>query len=307
MLKNRADLRSVAFMLAATALLIVQWLQPAFNPWLFSMAMAISISVSVITHNHNHVRMWRSKILNRLMDYWLTLFYGFPVFVWIPTHNQNHHRLNNRPGDYTATWRVTERNNVGMLLAYPTMSGIYQQRPIVDYLKKNWRTNRSRFIYHVSQYVVLGAFLGTAFWLDWQKALLYVLIPQQFAMFTVLIFNYVQHVDADEESEWNHSRNFTSPFVNTFLFNNGFHTAHHWKAGTHWSQTPKLHKEIESKIAPELNERSMAWFFVRTYLLAPFIPPLRARSMRVDRIAREQAEQEAAAKDAPAQAAAVQV
>lgn len=285
MLKNKADLRTLAFMAVTTALLILQWTRADFSPWLFVAALVMAVSVSTIAHNHNHLRMWRWKWLNVATDYWLTLFYGFPPFAWIPTHNQNHHKLNNRAGDYTATWRLTERNHLFMLLAYPTVSGYHQQRPIMDYLRKTWSEHPRRALYFVSQYVVLGAFLLTAFLLDWQKALLYVFVPQQVALFTVLVFNYLQHVHTDEESEWNHSRNFTSPLLNAWLFNNGFHTAHHFKAGVHWSKLPALHRELAPKVDPKLHEPSMAWYLARTYLLAPFVPPLRSRSMRLDRMA----------------------
>ena len=285
MLKNRADLRTLCFMAVTTALLLVQWSRGSFSWVLFALAMAMAVSVSTMVHNHNHIPMWRSRTLNVLTDYWLTLFYGFPIFVWIPTHNQNHHKLNNREGDYTITWRLTEKNHLPMLLAYPTVSGLYQQASIAKYLGRSWQAKRGRFVYHLSQYAVLGLFLAFAFALDWKRALLYVFIPQQFAMFTVLVFNFLQHVHADEESEWDHSRNFTGPVVNGFLFNNGFHTAHHWRAATHWSQTPAVHRSIEGRIDRRLNERSMLWYLVRTYLLAPFVPRYRSRSMRLARLA----------------------
>lgn len=289
MLKYKADLRSLVFMALTTALLVVNWSLDQFNPWLFAAAMAMAISVSTIAHNHNHLRMWRSKALNVATDYWLTLFYGFPVFGWIPTHNQNHHRLNNRSGDYTATWRLTEKNHLLMLLAYPMVSGYFQQRPIWSYLVRTWRQNPRRGLYYLSQYLVLGAYLLAAFLIDWQKALLFVFLPQQFALGTVLIFNYLQHVHTDEESEWNHSRNFTSPLLNAFLFNNGFHTIHHWRAGTHWSKTPAMHREVVARIDPRLNERSMLWYLLRTYLLAPVVPFFRSRSMRLARMAAAEA------------------
>lgn len=284
MLKHRADLRTIVFAAITTSFLALNWVSPSFNIWLFAGSMAMAVSVSTMVHNHNHVRMWRSKALNAITDYWLTLFYGFPVFAWIPTHNQNHHRLNNREGDYTATWRHSEKNNLLLLLTYPTISGYHQQGPLGAYLKKTWRDNRKRCIYCISQIVVLVLFLAAAFWIDWRKALLYVVIPQQFSMFVVMVFNYLQHVHADEESEWNHSRNFTSPILNGFLFNNGFHTAHHLRAGTHWSKTPQLHGTLAHKIDPGLNERSMAWYILRTYVLAPFVKPLRSRSMRLARL-----------------------
>ena len=46
----------------------------------------------------------------------------------------------------------------------------------------------------------------------------YFLIPQQFALFVIQMFNYVQHVETATGSEWNHSRNFVSPVLNALLF-----------------------------------------------------------------------------------------
>jgi fatty acid desaturase len=120
------------------------------------------------------------------------------------------------------------------------------------------------------------------FAISWKKALLFVLIPQQVSQFTVIIFNYVQHVHADEESEYNHSRNFMG--VNLFLFNNGYHTVHHMRASMHWSETPAAHEKIAHLISPELIEQSFWGYLLRTYVLSIFIPRYRSTSKRRMRI-----------------------
>jgi fatty acid desaturase len=224
--------------------------------------------------------------MNVMTDWWLTVFYGFPVFAWIPTHNKNHHKLNNRIGDYTITYRFSEKNNMVTLLTYPTISGFYQQKAIRDYLKTLWNNKRARFFLCVSQYAILGMWIAAAFLLDWQKAILYVVIPQQVSLFSVLIFNYVQHVHANEESEYNHSRNFTG-FLNFMLFNNGYHTIHHDMAGLHWSVTPEEHKKIAHLIDESLLERSFWWYITRNYVLGFFKKSLKTNSMRLERIENE--------------------
>ena len=130
----------------------------------------------------------------------------------------------------------------------------------------------------------------TAFILDWQKALIYVIIPQQVSLNTVLVFNYLQHVHADEESEFNHSRNIVGWPLNFFLFNNGLHTIHHMHPGLHWSKTPEAHKEIAHNIREDLKENSILWFVFRVYILGVFIPTFRTNSLRLARKA--QAEQD---------------
>ena len=113
--------------------------------------------------------------------------------------------------------------------------------------------------------------------------MLYIVIPHQVSLFSVLVFNYVQHVHADEESAYDHTRNFTG-LINLFLFNNGLHTIHHENPGIHWSETPRAQREIEPLIDPTLNERSFWWYILRVYLLAPFHSRFGTVSKRLQRI-----------------------
>jgi beta-carotene hydroxylase len=284
MLRYKADVLSVFYMIVTTALLIVNWNLPEFNVWLFLGSILMATSCFAMAHNHNHIPMWRVDFLNKLTDYWLTLFYGFPVYAWIPTHNMNHHQLNNREGDYTITWRLSERNNLFTMITFPFVSAVYQQKPTSDFLKHYWNVNKPKFFYYISQYVVWVLWIAGAFYLDSRKALLYVAIPMIVATQFVLIINYIQHVHTDEESQYNHSRNFTGLY-NKFLLNNGLHTAHHEQMGLHWSQLPEAHAKIAHRIDPQLNEVSLGWYVIRTYVLGLFVPKFRSKSMRLERMA----------------------
>lgn len=284
MLRYKADIVSVFYMIITTALLVVNWNLPEFNVWLWLGSILMATSCFAMAHNHNHIPMWRIDFLNKLTDYWLTLFYGFPVYAWIPTHNMNHHQLNNREGDYTITWRLSEKNNFFTMITFPIISAIYQQKPTSDFLKHYWRTNKPKFFYYISQYVVWGLWIAGALYLNPKKALLYVITPMLVSTQFVLIINYIQHVHCDEESQYNHSRNFTGLY-NKFLLNNGYHTAHHEQMGLHWSQLPAAHEKIKHLIDPSLNLRSLGWYIIKTYFLAPFIPSFRSKSMRLERMA----------------------
>lgn len=282
-LRFSADRKTLIYIFITTALFILQWTYIGFNVFAYIIYLFLSVAVAVIIHNHNHLPIWRNKVMNTLTDWWLTVFYGFPIFAWIPTHNKNHHKLNNREGDYTITYRFSEKNNLVTLLTYPSISGFYQQKAIKLYLKEQYQKDRTRFYLCLSQYAILAIWLAAAFILDWKKALLFVFIPQQVSLFSVLIFNYVQHVHANEESEYNHSRNFTG-LLNFFLFNNGYHTIHHDKAGLHWSVVPEEHKKIAHLIDPSLQERSFWWYIFRSYFLGLFIKKYKTHSMRLERL-----------------------
>jgi beta-carotene hydroxylase len=287
MLKYKADIKTLTYLSISSLLLVVQW-KIGFHWILYILCLYFAVSVAVIAHNHNHVPIWKSSLLNHLTDYWITLFYGFPAFAWTPTHNKNHHKFNNREGDYTITYRFSEANNIFTLLSYPSISSYFQQSPILNYLRYLWRNKRQRFFISIFQYVALGSFIVITLIMDWRKSLIFVIIPQQFALFSVLIFNYIQHVHADEDSKYNHSRNFVSKYTNFMLFNNGYHTAHHHKASIHWSKLPQAHKEIAPLIDSNLKERFIWGFLIKAYVLSPFRSIFKTNSMRLIRKAKEE-------------------
>ena len=289
MLKNNKDIKSLIYIVITTSLFLFLWTQgKAMNNGLFTVLyiwfLFMSISVAVMAHNHNHLPMWKSKIMNILTDNWLTVFYGFPVFAWIPTHNANHHKFVNKEPDYTRTWRFTERNNLFTVLTYPSVSGFFQQSVVMNHFKETFSRNKYKFFLYGLQFVVLISWIAGAFIIGgWEKALIYVVLPQQLSLFSVLLFNYVQHVHADEETKYNSSRNFTG-ILNFLLFNNGLHTIHHIHPTIHWSETPQEHAKIEHLIDDSLIESSFWYFLFKSYILGIFMPKYKTKSMRVARL-----------------------
>lgn len=289
MLKNNKDIKSLIYIVITTSLFLFLWTQgKAMSNGLFTVLyiwfLFMSISVAVMAHNHNHLPMWKSKIMNILTDNWLTVFYGFPVFAWIPTHNANHHKFVNKEPDYTRTWRFTERNNLFTVLTYPSVSGFFQQSVVMNHFKETFSRNKNKFFLYGLQFVVLISWIVGAFVIGgWEKALIYVVLPQQLSLFSVLLFNYVQHVHADEETKYNSSRNFTG-ILNFLLFNNGLHTIHHIHPTIHWSETPQEHAKIEHLIDDSLIESSFWYFLFKSYILGMFMPKYKTKSMRVARL-----------------------
>jgi fatty acid desaturase len=72
--------------------------------------------------------------------------------------------------------------------------------------------------------------------------------------------------------------------LNIMLFNNGFHTVHHERAGIHWSKTPEAHAKIAHLIDPALNEPSFWGYMIRTYILGLFSSRFQTKSMRLRRM-----------------------
>jgi fatty acid desaturase len=270
MLRYAADRRTLAYLAVTATLTVVNWRIGRVHPVLYPVTLFFFFTTAVISHNHNHLGIWRSKTPNLLTSYVIALFYGHPAIGWVPTHNQVHHKLNNKPGDSSRSPKWFESNHIFALLLYPTLTNLAQTKEINAFLRDLWRRDRPAFWSAASEYVVFFGTMAVLFVLDWRKALLFLFIPQQVALFAIQCVNYFQHVETDAYSEWNHSRNFVSPVLNVLLFNNGYHTVHHLKPGVHWSHLPELHAQYERHIHPSLLERSWLRYFGYTYFVRPF-------------------------------------
>ena len=270
MLRYRADCRTLLYLAFTTALTVVNWKTGKVHPVLYPVTLFMFFTTAVISHNHNHLGMCRSKALNLLTSYWIAIFYGHPAVAWVPTHNQVHHKLNNRPGDSSRSPKWFEGNHLAALLVYPMLTNLAQTKDINAFLKDLWRRDRAAFFSAASEYAVFFGGMAGLLILDWRKALLFFFIPQQFALFSIQVVNYLQHIETDAYSDWNHSRNFVSKTLNLLLFNNGYHTVHHLKPGLHWSELPRFHAQHAGKIHPSLLQESWMRYVGHTYFVRPF-------------------------------------
>ncbi|TMB26377.1 MAG: fatty acid desaturase [Deltaproteobacteria bacterium] len=270
MLRYRTDRRTLLYLAFTTALTLVNWKTGKVHPVLYPATLFMFFTTAVISHNHNHLGMWRSKALNLLTSYWIAIFYGHPAIAWVPTHNQVHHKLNNRPGDSSRSPKWFEGNHLAALLVYPMLTNLAQTKDINAFLKDLWRRDRAAFFSAASEYAVFFGGMAGLLILDWRKALLFFFIPQQFALFSIQVVNYLQHIETDAYSDWNHSRNFVSKTLNLLLFNNGYHTVHHLKPGLHWSELPRFHAQHAGKIHPSLLQESWMRYVGHTYFIRPF-------------------------------------
>jgi beta-carotene hydroxylase len=283
MLKNPADRRTVLWVLLAPVFVGLQYASPALVPYLSPVSFYLALACGVIAHNHNHCQTFHSKAANRWFGLWISLFYGYPTFAWIPTHNLNHHRYVNREGDATITWRFTNSHNALVAVTYFFVSSYYQSKPINDFIANAKAKNPTLYRQIMTQYAVwIGSYLAMlalGIWLYGVSTGFYVFgfsigLPALFSLWTIMLFNYDQHAHTDPFSEYDHSRSFTSGAVNFLLFNNGYHLVHHTHPGTHWSKLPALHAEVEHLIHPSLKQKSLAWYWFKQYALAPIFPSL---------------------------------
>jgi fatty acid desaturase len=249
--------------------------------WVVPLSLYTGFCSGVLAHYHNHCPVFVSRPMNALYSIWLSIFYGYPIFAWIPTHNANHHKFVNGPGDATITWRYTHRDSLPAAVVYFFISSYWQAGLIKGFIVQARASNPRQYRQILAQYAAVIGAHGSMFALAVHLrglrlgALTYLAsfgATAGMALWGMMFINYIQHILCDPSSAYDHSRNFVGPLANWLVFNSGYHTAHHEKAGAHWSTLPALHATMADKIDPELNQPSISGYLVRTYLLGLLSP-----------------------------------
>src|SRR5882672_6651703 len=132
-----------AFLLFPLGPALALW-RPSLLPWLAPLLLYCSYLSGVLSHNHNHSPVFRARVPNLLYGAWLSFFYGFPSFAWVPTHNQNHHRHLNGAADATRTSQRDGADTLWALLTYPFASSRSQLPLVFGYARAAFRARSPR-------------------------------------------------------------------------------------------------------------------------------------------------------------------
>jgi fatty acid desaturase len=214
-----------------------------------------------------HSPVFTERWMNRAFQVWVSLSYGFPISDYVPGHNLSHHRYTQQREDVMRTTKVNFRWNLLNLLFFlpavtpSILKGNAEYRKLAGFQSAQWRKQL------LLEGVIVWSVKVGLLLLDWRKALLFVVIPHLYANFGIVTINFLQHDGCDGDSPVNHSRNFVSPLLNFFAFNNGYHGIHHQTPGLHWSLTPAAHaKEMHATIHPALEQKSLVAYLFRAFV-----------------------------------------
>src|SRR4051794_35027140 len=153
----RADRRTVLWMLVlAPITMAVQYIWPHLIGYLTPLSLYFGVSAAVIAHNHNHCPTFVERRANTWFGNVLSIFYGYPTFAWIPTHNLNHHKLVNRAGDATITWRLSNRHNLLLAVTYFFVSAYHQRIPTAEFVRRA-REGNPRLLAMIRQQTIFWA------------------------------------------------------------------------------------------------------------------------------------------------------
>ena len=288
-LRFAADVRALLWALVlfpGAAALVYD--KPEWAVLLLPLSLYTGFCSGVLAHYHNHCPVFEDRRANALYSIWLSIFYGYHIFAWVPTHNMNHHKFVNGPGDASITCRYSKNDTLFSAVTYFFVSTYFQAGLIKSFVAKARAGNRRQFRQIIAQYasvlVAHVAFLGLAVHLRGLRLGLVTYLcsfgaTAAMGLWGMMFINYIQHVHCDPSTDYNHSRNFVGPLANWLVFNSGYHTAHHEVAGAHWSTLPAIHQAIAHNIDPELNQPSIAGYLFRAYVIGRLSPRLLPRQV----------------------------
>lgn len=270
MLRYQADVRTIGFLCAFAALSIGGWFLNPTGPLLWAWVVVTCISswiCAVIAHNTVHCPVFTKRWMNRLMQIWISISYGFPISEYVPGHNLSHHKFAQKREDVMRTTKVDTGWNLLNFLVFffavgPGVTvGNYRYKQVMKQRLPQWNQQL-----HLELVFVWGI-KAVLLLIDWRKALLFCIVPHFFAVWGITTVNYLQHDGCDEDHKYNHSRNFVGRVFNWFTLNNGFHGMHHMQANLHWSLLREAHeKELSPFIDKRLEEPSLAAYMFRALI-----------------------------------------
>lgn len=272
MLRYTADLRTIFFVCCYFGLLTFLWLWEPPSLWVaapvYAALLLTSFQGAVATHNSVHCPVFVKRWMNKVFQVVLSLTYGHPVSSYVPGHNLSHHKHTQSRRDVMRTTKARFRYNLLNLFMFMPVIAKDIMRADGSYAKMMRSKHPRWFRQLILETAVLWGVQIALFVIDWRKALVLWLIPHLYAQWGIVTMNLLQHDGCDQNTEYDHSRNFVGRFVNWWVYNNGYHTIHHMKPGLHWSLLPAAHaKQVAPHIHPNLDQPSMALYVLKTFVL----------------------------------------
>jgi fatty acid desaturase len=226
-----------------------------------------SFFCAVIVHNTIHAPIFKGKGMNRLFQFALSFTYGHSVSAYVPGHNFSHHKYTQEAEDAIRTTKARFRINIfNQLFFFYLMSGDIVKGEF-KFAARMYKERRDWFWQYAIELGLVIAVNVILLVINWKCALLFWLLPHQYAAWGIVGTNYFQHDGTDENHPYNHSRNFTGTWLNWIIFNNGYHGAHHNKPNLHWSLLPEYHdKHIRPNLHRNLDRTSLISYLVEAHI-----------------------------------------
>lgn len=250
MFRFAADRVPVLCVLALSAVDFAVYLLVDQLWWLVGYTLLMILPKGIVcawNHHHQHTMTFHARGMNRLLEFFYALHTGVTTNLWVLHHVLGHHRnFLDQQRDESA-WQRADGSTMGALPYTLNIAG-------TAYLR-GFRVGR-RFPRVQRDFVLYGALtlLGMALLLIWRPlpALFVFVLPMVISLLFTAWVTHDHHSGLATDDPFEASYNNTNPLFNFLTGNLGYHTAHHYRQGLHWSKLPELHAQIQHRIPAEL-------------------------------------------------------
>ena len=203
-------------------------------------------------HHHQHIFTFRHASLNRGLEFAYALHTGVTTHLWRLHHVLGHHLNFLDQEKDESRWKRKDGTRMGMA-EYTVNVALTAYTRGYSVGKKHPKQLPPFLIYTGITFSVVAILV----WFKPVAGLLLFVLPMITSLLFTAYVTYEHHSGLDTENEFEASYNNLDPLFNRLTGNLGYHTAHHYKQGVHWSRLPALHAKIEDKIPAHLYQKSI--------------------------------------------------
>jgi fatty acid desaturase len=252
--RHPEDKKPVAIFVALTALDFVVYFTVG-NVWaLVGYWLLMFVPKGLIApwnHHHQHCMTFRSPVLNRLMEVSYGLHTGMTTHLWVLHHVLGHHVNFLDQTKDESRWKRKSGKKMGVIeyTCSVALTSYYRA------FKVGQRYPKQQRIFLTFTALTFGLVAALVYHRPLPALFIFVL-PMVCTLFYTSWVTYDHHAGLDSDNHFEASYNIMNQWFNRLTGNLGYHTAHHYKQGLHWSKLPALHAEIVDQIPPELLVKS---------------------------------------------------
>lgn len=202
-------------------------------------------------HHHQHAPTFRYTPLNRILEFFYALHTGVTTNLWVLHHVLGHHKNYLDQDLDQSRWKRKNGERMGELeySLITTVTAYYRGYKVGLQHPKELRVF---VVYSLITFALVAALVA---YRPGPGILMFVL-PMIMGLFMTSWATFEHHAGLNTDNLFEASFNNMNKWYNLFTGNLGYHTAHHYKQGLHWSKLPALHAKIEHQIPEHLKRQT---------------------------------------------------
>ncbi len=246
MFRYASDRVPVLLVLALSVIDFLVYFQVNDTWWLAGYTLLMIMPKGLVcawNHHHQHTLTFHFKPLNRLLEFFYALHTGVTTNLWVLHHVLGHHKHFLDQTCDESGWKRKDGRTMGVLeYTFTVASTAYYRGFQVG--RKHPRVQRNFLLYSS----VTFAGVALLCWYRPVPAIFVFLLPMMISLLFTVWVTFEHHSGLETDDAFHASFNNTNPLFNFLTGNLGYHTAHHYRLGLHWSKLPGLHESIKHLI-----------------------------------------------------------